>query len=95
VLASVLVLASDSGTVAQGSILLAVYSAGLAAAFLLAGLAFARAMGAFRWLRDHFIYVRACGGALLVVFGLLLFFGRFGVLRAFANRLLGPIGLGV
>jgi cytochrome c-type biogenesis protein len=95
VLASVLVLAGDAGTVAQGSILLAVYSAGLACAFLLAGLAFARAMGAFRWLRDRFVYIRAAGGAVLVVFGLLLFFGRFGAVRALANRLLGPLGLGV
>ena len=29
--------------------------AGIAAAFVLAGIAFARAMGAFRWLRDHYV----------------------------------------
>jgi cytochrome c-type biogenesis protein len=95
VLASILVLASGAGTVAQGSLLLAVYSAGLAAAFLLAGLAFARAMGAFRWLRDRFVYIRAAGGAVLVLFGLLLFFGRFGALRAVFNEVLRPLGLGV
>jgi cytochrome c-type biogenesis protein len=95
VLASILVLASGAGTVAQGSILLAVYSAGLGLAFLLAGVAFARAMGAFRWLRDHFVYIRAGGGAVLVVFGLLLFFGRSGDLRALFNEVLRPIGLGV
>ena len=30
------------------------YSLGIGVAFLLAGIAFARAMGAFRWLRDHY-----------------------------------------
>ncbi len=95
VLASILVLASGGSTVAQGSILLAVYSAGLGAAFLLAGVAFARAMGTFRWLRDRFLYIRAAGGALLIVFGLLLFFGRFGAVRAVVNRLMEPLGLGV
>ena len=94
VLASILVLAGDADTIAEGSILLAVYSAGLGAAFLLAGVAFGRAMGTLRWLRDRFTVIRAVGGALLVAFGLLLFFGRFGVLRAYANRLLEPLGLG-
>ena len=48
----------------RGSILLAVYSLGLAVPFVLAGLAFARAMGAFRWLRDHYQLIRIVSGAL-------------------------------
>src|SRR5439155_17736463 len=51
VLAAVLVLASDSSTVQKGSLLLVAYSIGLGTAFQLAGVAFARAMGTFRWLR--------------------------------------------
>ena len=54
VLGAVLVLASTSGTVLKGTVLLAAYALGLGAAFLVAGLAFARAMGAFRWLRDRY-----------------------------------------
>src|SRR5437868_5823891 len=53
VLAAVLVLASNTGTLLKGAVLLAAYALGLAAAFLLAGVAFARAMGAFRWLRSE------------------------------------------
>ncbi len=87
VLASVLVLATDSDTVAQGSLLLAAYSAGLGAAFLLAGVAFAKAMGAFRWLRDHYTYIRVASGTALVGFGLLFFFGRSWWLSAFLERL--------
>ena len=94
VLASILVLASDASTVLRGSLLLAAYAAGLASAFLLAGIAFARAMGAFRWLRDRFVVVRAVGGVVLVGLGLLLFFHRDWWLRVAANRLLEAVGLG-
>src|SRR5438105_2000408 len=58
VLASILVLAGNSRTVVRGSLLLFAYSAGLGFAFLLAGVAFAHAMGAFRWLRDHYVVIR-------------------------------------
>jgi cytochrome c-type biogenesis protein len=94
VLASILVLASDASSVLRGSVLLAAYAGGLAFAFLLAGIAFAQAMGAFRWLRDHFVYIRAAGGLTLVALGLLLFFHRDWWLRVAANRVLEALGLG-
>jgi cytochrome c-type biogenesis protein len=94
VLASILVLASDTGTVLRGGVLLAAYSAGLGLAFLLAGVAFAQAMGTFRWLRDHYVVIRAAGGVMLVTLGLLLFFHRDWWLRVFLNRLLDRAGLG-
>src|SRR5262249_45145485 len=62
VLASILVLAGDTRTVAQGSLLLVAYSAGLAVPFLIAGIAFTRAMGAFRWLRDNYQVIRVVSG---------------------------------
>ena len=93
VLAAVLVLAADTSTVLRGAILLAAYSAGLGAAFLLAGVAFAHAMGAFRWLRDHYMAIRVVSGSVLVVLGLLLFFDRDWWLRVFLNRALEAIGL--
>jgi cytochrome c-type biogenesis protein len=93
VLATILVLASDAGTVVRGSILLAAYSIGLAAAFLLAGVAFAQAMGAFRWLRDHYVVLRVAGGLTLVALGLLLFFHRDWWLRVALSRVLESVGL--
>ena len=93
VLAAVLVLASDARTVIRGSLLLAAYSIGLAAAFLLAGIAFARAMAAFRWLRDHYQVIQFAGGATLVALGLLLFFHRDWWLRVLLNRALQHVGL--
>jgi cytochrome c-type biogenesis protein len=95
VLASILALAGESSTAAQGSLLLAVYSAGLALPFLLVGIAFDRAMGAFRWVRDRYDVLRVVSGALLVTLGLLLFFDRFWWLNIGFNRTLEFFGIGV
>lgn len=94
VLASILVLASDTSTVLRGAVLLAAYSAGLGFAFLLAAVAFTQAMGAFRWLRDHYLVIQIVGGAMLVALGLLLFFHRDWWMRVFLNRILDEVGLG-
>jgi cytochrome c-type biogenesis protein len=94
VLAGILVLAGDTSTAVKGAILLFAYSAGLGAAFLLVGVSFARAMGAFRWLRDRYRMIGAGGGAVLVGLGLLLFFDRFWWLRVAFNRALDAVGLG-
>jgi cytochrome c-type biogenesis protein len=94
ILASALALASQRGTVAQGSLLLLVYSGGLALAFLAVAIGFTRAMGAFRWLRDRYLYVQAVSGTLLVALGLLFFFHRDWWLRVFLNRVLEAVGLG-
>jgi cytochrome c-type biogenesis protein len=94
VLGSILVLASTSGTVARGVSLLIAYSLGLGAAFLLAGVAFASAMGSFRWLRDRYVVIQMASGVTLVVLGMLLFFDRDWWLRVFLNRVLSKIGLG-
>jgi len=93
VLASILVIASTSSVV-KGAVLLTAYSAGLGLAFLLAGVAFTQAMGAFRWLRDHYTVIRVAGGLMLVALGLLLFFHQDWWLRVFLNRLLDDVGLG-
>jgi cytochrome c-type biogenesis protein len=93
VLGSVLVLAS-TGTVARAAVLLVAYSLGLGAAFVLAGVAFAHAMRAFRFVRDHYAVVQGLSGATLVSLGLLLFFHRDAWLRDGLNQLLSNVGLG-
>jgi cytochrome c-type biogenesis protein len=93
VLAAVLVLASDTGTALRGAALLAAYALGLGAAFLLVGIAFARAMTTFRWLRDRYAAIQVTSGAVLVALGLLLFFHRDWWLRVALNRALEAVGL--
>ncbi len=93
VLASILVLASSSGGVARGVVLLLAYSLGLGAAFVLAGIAFAHAMRAFRWVRSHYQAVRVVSGATLVTLGLLLFFNRDWWLRIALDQLFAKVGL--
>ena len=94
VLAGILALASEGQTVAQGTLLLLVYSAGLALPFLAVGVGFDRAMGAFRWLRDRYQVLRVVAGALLVGLGLLLFFDRFWWLNVGVNRVFELFGIG-
>ncbi|HEY6960633.1 MAG TPA: cytochrome c biogenesis protein CcdA [Gaiellaceae bacterium] len=94
VLASILVLASSSGTLIRGVVLLVAYSLGLALAFVAAGVAFAHAMRAFRWVRDHYVVVRGLSGATLVTLGLLLFFNRDWWLRVAVDQVFSRIGLG-
>jgi cytochrome c-type biogenesis protein len=93
VLGAVLVLASTSGTVLKGTVLLAAYALGLGAAFVVAGIAFARAMGAFRWIRDRYMVIQIVSGVVLIVLGLLLFFQKEWWLQVGVNRALIDLGL--
>jgi cytochrome c-type biogenesis protein len=93
VLGSILVLAGDSGTVAEGSLLLAVYALGLALPFLVAAALFVPAMGFFRWLRDHYTVIQVGSGLVLVALGLLLFFERFWWLRVYLDRFFDLVGV--
>ena len=93
VLASILVLASSSGGVARGVVLLLAYSLGLGAAFVLAGVAFAHAMRWFRWVRSHYEVLRIASGTILIALGLLLFFNKDWWLRIALSQVFERIGL--
>ena len=78
-LGSILVLAGERPARSRAGVAAArAYSLGLGAAFVLAGVAFTRAMAAFRWLRDRYRIIQIVGGVTLVALGLLLFFDRSG-----------------
>src|SRR3954465_4200723 len=94
VLGAILALAADSRTVVRGCVLLAAYSLGITVAFVAIGVAFTRAMAAFRWVRDHYTWIRIASGVTLVALGLLLFFNRDWWLRVLLSRVLEAIGLG-
>lgn len=92
-LASILAAASTSDTVGKGGVLLAFYSLGLAVPFLLTAVAFDRATGVFRWLRDHYVIITAVSGLILIVMGGLIFSGEMSSLNREAQVLLQSVGL--
>ena len=87
-LAAILGLAGIGGNAGRGALLATAYCLGLGLPFLLAGLAYRRAMGAFAVLRRHSVLISRIGGVLLVVVGLLLVTGGWGQLM---NDLRGSI----
>ncbi|WP_148613637.1 cytochrome c biogenesis CcdA family protein [Nocardioides rubriscoriae] len=62
-------------TAARGAVLSAAYALGLGVPFILAGVFYARSLGALKWVRRHQQTVMRVGGAMLVVVGLLLVTG--------------------
>jgi cytochrome c-type biogenesis protein len=93
VLAVVLGLAEHNGSLAGGVLLLFAYSLGLAVPFLLAGLAFGRLTTAIARARRGLWLVEAIGGAVLVVFGILLVTDQLGWISTQFGSLLDHIGL--
>src|SRR3712207_423552 len=92
-LGSILAAASVEDTVGEGAVLLLFYSAGLAIPFLLSAVAFTRAWGAFRWLRDRYLVVTAISGVVLVAMGVLLLTGELTRLNLQAQEALDAVGL--
>jgi len=76
VLGSILSLAAVNGTVAQGVFLLLCYSAGMAVPFLLAAFFTARFFGFMARFRTGTVYLEKAVGALLIIIGVAMFFGK-------------------
>jgi len=81
-LAAVQTLAYREASAGRGALLTAAYCAGLGIPFVLTGLAFTRALGAFAVVKRHYSVVLRVGGGLLVVVGLLLVSGLWGAVLA-------------
>jgi cytochrome c-type biogenesis protein len=77
ILSGVLTLAASSETAGQGTALLAIYSAGLAVPFLLAGWSIEFFFRAFARMRSHFRALEIVSGSILVGVGLLMMTNQF------------------
>jgi cytochrome c-type biogenesis protein len=88
-LGSLLALAAQEETVAQGSALLLLYGIGLGGPFVLAGLAADRGLRWARCMRRHLGTIERVGGLVLVVMGVLLFTGQLTAINAWAIRTFG------
>jgi len=74
-LAAIITLGINEGTAGRGALLAAIYCFGLGVPFIVAALAYRRALGAFNVVRRHQQWVTRIGGAMLVLVGLALITG--------------------
>ena len=76
-LAAVQALSFNQASAARGALLTAVYCIGLGLPFILAAIAFRRALGAFAFVKRHYAWVMRIGGGMLVLVGVLLVTGAW------------------
>lgn len=76
-LAAILSLSAQEATAARGALLSAVYAIGLGLPFVIAALAYRRALAAFSIIRRHQQWVTRIGGLMLVLIGVLLVTGAW------------------
>ncbi len=93
ILGSILVVAANQHTVAQGGLLLGAYTAGLGVPFMMTGLAFQKVSQSFNWLKRHSRTLTIASGIALVSFGVLLTFDKFSIITVAMNNFFTSIGL--
>ena len=77
-LGSALMLASQRAHVAEGMLMLLVYSLGLGIPFLLSAVLIGYLKSTFDWIKSHYRIINLVSGGLLVLLGLLMATGLFG-----------------
>ncbi|MFJ8198030.1 cytochrome c biogenesis CcdA family protein [Streptomyces sp. NPDC096152] len=76
-LGSVLALSSQQSSATRGALLTVAYCVGLGLPFVLAAIAFRKALGAFGWVKRHYVWVMRIGGTMMIVTGVLLLTGAW------------------
>ncbi|GAA2504299.1 cytochrome c biogenesis CcdA family protein [Streptomyces gobitricini] len=79
-LASVQALAANEASAGRGALLTLAYCLGLGVPFVLAAVAFRKALGAFSWVKRHYAWVMRIGGGMMILTGLLLLTGAWDAL---------------
>lgn len=77
-LGSALMLAASQGSVAQGVIMLLLYSLGLGIPFFISSILIEKLKGAFDFVKRHYNVINKVSGGLLVAVGILMATGIFG-----------------
>lgn len=94
VLVAVLGLASSTGTLGRGEVMLVAYSLGLGVPFIALGFAFGRLSCALSVARRHTRGITAVSGLVLAALGLAFVVGQVGTLSSWFASLLQHLGLG-
>lgn len=76
-LSSVQTLAFTEASAGRGAILTVAYCLGLGIPFVLTAVAFRKALGAFAWVKRHYVWVLRIGGTMMIVTGVLLLTGAW------------------
>lgn len=85
ILGAILTISLNGGSVSQGLILLTAYSAGLAIPFLVAAIEISMVTTILRRYNRVMFYVEKAMGVILIIVGVMLFFGRFQTLAQFGS----------
>ncbi|GGU60188.1 cytochrome c biogenesis CcdA family protein [Streptomyces lavendofoliae] len=76
-LSSINLLAFQQASAGRGALLTVAYCLGLGVPFVLAAIAFRKALGAFSWVKRHYAWVMRIGGGMMILTGLLLLTGAW------------------
>ncbi|WBO64579.1 cytochrome c biogenesis CcdA family protein [Streptomyces camelliae] len=76
-LASVNLLSMNQSSAGRGAVLMIAYCVGLGVPFVLAAVAFRKALGAFGWVKRHYVWVMRIGGTMMIATGVLLLTGAW------------------
>lgn len=79
----------------RGALLTAVYCLGLGIPFIIAAVAFRKALGAFGWVKKHYVWVMRIGGVMMILTGLLLLTGLWSTVVAFMQSWSGSFQVGI
>nr|WP_184663800.1 cytochrome c biogenesis CcdA family protein [Texcoconibacillus texcoconensis] len=83
VLGSIIALAMQGTSLAEGMILLSAYSVGIGIPFLLIGLFYARSLNKMRNLNKYLPIIQKVSGVIMIILGVLLFTGWFNRISAY------------
>ena len=89
ILASILIMAATQGTIAKGTILLLIYSLGLAIPFILTALFVSKFLTLFNSIKKYYKVIEIVSGTLLILMGILIISGGFNQITMFVMKILG------
>ncbi|QHC33569.1 cytochrome c biogenesis protein CcdA [Streptomyces sp. HF10] len=70
-------LAMTESSAGRGALLMVIYCLGLGVPFVLTAVAFRKALGAFGWVKRHYVWVMRIGGTMMIATGVLLLTGAW------------------
>ncbi|MFF8591549.1 cytochrome c biogenesis CcdA family protein [Streptomyces sp. NPDC015220] len=76
-LSAVQTLSFQQASAGRGALLTVAYCAGLGIPFVLTAVAFRKALGAFGWVKRHYVWVMRIGGTMMIATGVLLLTGAW------------------